>query len=423
MSDAAGKALYDEKTKRIEDSIALRRPDRIPTAFMATFWMAKYGGISHRQLMYDYDAGEDVARRVILDLDPDMYMLPHLNTFIGPTMEKLGFKQLQWPGHGVGENEPYQYLDREYMKSEEFDEFIADPTGFYLAKYLPRVASAFEGFEGLPLFPGLHYTRIVTGVRGFASPGVRRAMATVMEAGEENQKLFDHMMAFIGRMQEAGYPLGSATTSIAPYDFFADYFRGAKGMMTDLFRRRDKLMEAMDKIIPFLLRHALAVAAVVPCKIVFIPIHWAPDRFMSQEQFKTVYWPSFKKLLLAMIDAGLIPMPLWEAECDKRLEIIGEDMPKGKMIYWFERTDIVRAKEVLGDVVCLRGNISPSVMNLGKPEEVDAACRHVIEKAGRDGGLILDCAFGVPDEAPIENVRTLYRSVKKWGQVHFPDGK
>jgi len=82
-------------------------------------------------------------------------MPPHLNTFIGPTMDKLGFKQLQWPGHGVGEHQPYQYLDREYMKPEEFDEFIADPTGFYLAKYLPRVASAFEGFEGLPLFPGL----------------------------------------------------------------------------------------------------------------------------------------------------------------------------------------------------------------------------------------------------------------------------
>jgi hypothetical protein len=120
---------------------------------------------------------------------------------------------------------------------------------------------------------------------------------------------------------------------------------------------------------------------------------------MSQDQFETVYWPSFRKLLLGMIDAGLVPMPLWEADCAKRLEFIGRDVPRGKMIYWFERTDIVRAKQVLGDVVCLRGNISPSVMNLGTPQEVDAACRE---------------AIGVPDEAPIENVRTLYRSVKKY---------
>ena len=409
-----GRSIYEQKKRRIDDAIALLRPDRVPTAFMATFWMAKYSGISHRRLMYDIDEGDAVLRRVLEELDPDVYMLPHLNTYIGPTMEKLGFKQLQWPGHGVRDDQPYQYLDREYMKAEEFDEFIADPTGFYLAKYLPRVASAFEGFESLPLFPGLHYTRIVTGVRGFASPAFRRAMAQVMEAGEENQKLFDRMMAFIAWSEQSGYPLGSATTSIAPYDFFADYFRGAKGMMTDLFRRRDKLMEAMDKIVPFLLRHAVAAVSAVPCKIVFIPIHWAPDRFMSQEQFKSVYWPSFRKLLLAMIDAGLVPMPLWEADCEKRLEVIGDGMPRGKMIYWFERTDIRKAKEVLGDVACLRGAISPSILNLGTAEQVDAACKETIEVAGKDGGLILDCAFGVPDESPVENIRALYRSVKKY---------
>ncbi len=414
MTNQAGKALYEQKTRRIQDSIDLKRPDRIPACFMATFWMAKYAGISHRQLMYDIDKGEEILHRAILEFDPDMWMPPHLNTFIGPTMEKLGFKQLQWPGHGVGDHQPYQYLDREYMKPEEYDEFIADPTGFYLAKYLPRVASAFEGFENLPLFPGLHYTRIVTGVRGFAHPAVRRAMAQVMEAAEENQKLFEHLIAFIAKMQAAGYPLAASTTSIAPYDFFADYFRGAKGMMMDLYRRRDKIMEAMEKIIPFLLRHAIAVAELLPCKIIFIPIHWAPDRFMSQDQFKSVYWPSFKKLLLGLIDAGLTPMPLWEAECDKRMEIIGQDMPKGKMIYWFERSDVVRAKEVLGDVVCVMGNISPSLMNMGKPEEVDAECRRIIEKGGKDGGLILNCAFGIPDEAPLENVRAFFQSVKKY---------
>ena len=53
-------------------------------------------------------------------------------------------------------------------------------------------------------------------------------LARAAEAGEENQKLFDHLMAFINRMHAEGYPLAASTTSIAPYDFFADYFRGAK---------------------------------------------------------------------------------------------------------------------------------------------------------------------------------------------------
>jgi uroporphyrinogen-III decarboxylase len=53
-------------------------------------------------------------------------------------------------------------------------------------------------------------------------------------------------------------------------------------------------------------------------------------------------------------------------------------------------------------------------MATGNPEEVDAACRRLIENVGRDGGFILDCAFGVPDESPLENVRALYRSVHKY---------
>ncbi len=58
------------------------------------------------------------------------------------------------------------------MKAEEFDEFLFDPTGFYLRTYLPRVASAFEGFEGfeeLPSFPGLHYFRLINAMRSFAN--------------------------------------------------------------------------------------------------------------------------------------------------------------------------------------------------------------------------------------------------------------
>ena len=63
-------------------------------------------------------------------------------------------------------------------------------------------------------------------------------------------------------------------------------------------------------------------------------------------------------------------MPLWESDCTKRLEII-RDVPPGKCIYWFERTDMVRAFEVLGDVTALRGNLSPSMMTTGKPHEVE----------------------------------------------------
>ena len=135
---------------------------------------------------------------------------------------------------------------------------------------------------------------------------------------------------------------------------------------------------------------------------------------MSERQFREFWWPSFRQMMIGMIDAGLIPMPLWESDCTKRLEII-KDVPAGKCIYWFERTDLVKAYEVLGDVVALRGNLSPSMLTTGTPADVDAAVRHLVDNVWNKGGsLILDGAFGLPDETPVENVRAMFDAARKY---------
>ena len=336
-------------------------------------------------------------------------------TASGRSLEAMGYKQLQWPGHGVGDDQPYQYLDREYMKADEYDDFIFDPTGFYLHTYLPRVASAFEGFEQLPMFPGLCYiapdhgdasVRASGRARGAGAPDerrrgdrpVRRAHRCVHRA---------HDVARLSRCT-------NGVTGGAPYDVVADYFRGARGMMTDIYRNRDKLLELLDKMTVFLLRQIIPAARDSGNPVVFLPIHWAPDAFMSDKQFRELWWPSFRKLMIGLIDAGLIPMPLWEADCTKRLEII-RDIPPGKCIYWFERTDMVKAFEVLGDVVALRGNLSPSMLTAGTPADVDAAVRHLAENVFHKGGkLILDAAFGLPDETPVANVRAMFDAARKY---------
>jgi uroporphyrinogen-III decarboxylase len=405
---------YDARWQRIIDCVNLKRPDRMPVAMYSTFWLAKYGGITYQQLMYDYEKTKEIAERAVLEFDPDVISTLVLTVASGRTLEAIGFKQLKWPGHGVGENQPYQYLDREYMKADEYDEFLFDPTGYYLHTYLPRVAEAFEGFEELPHFPGLHYFRLLGSIRPFAKPRVREAFDKIVKAAEESERFFQHHLQFTERMACLGYPCTNGTTGIAPYDFIADYFRGATGMMKDLFRHKDKLLQLLDKAAVFLPRQIIASAKASGNPIVFIPTHWAPDAFMSPKQFETFWWPSFRKVLLAIIDAGLIPMPLWESDCTRRLEVI-KDVPPGKCIYWFERTDMVKAFEVLGDVVALRGNLSPSMMTTGTPGDVDRAVKRLVDEVWNKGGkLILDTAFGIPDETPVENVRAMFDAARNY---------
>jgi hypothetical protein len=116
-----------------------------------------------------------------------------LGSTIGRMLGGFGFKQLQWPGHGVGDNQPYQYLDREYMKADEYAELIADPTGFYLNKYLPRIFGAFEGFENCPVFPGMFYFRAITGLRPLANKEFRKALQKVLDAADEVDVYMTHV--------------------------------------------------------------------------------------------------------------------------------------------------------------------------------------------------------------------------------------
>ncbi|HMQ72864.1 MAG TPA: uroporphyrinogen decarboxylase family protein [Rubrivivax sp.] len=414
LAPEAARVACDERLGRILACARLEQPDRMPVAMQSFFWPATRAGISYKDLMYDYEACKRACLDVVLEFEPDGVFPLVLGSASGRALEKLDFKQLQWPGHGVGDMQPFQYIDREYMSADEYDDFLFDPTGFYLHKYLPRVAGAFEGLDQLPVFPGLHYFRLVGGIRAFARPAVRESFERIAAAAEEADVFFSHHLDWVQRLNAAGFPLINGTNSVSPYDFIADYFRGATGMMKDLFRHKDKVKLVLNKAAVFLTRMTIANAKASGHPIVFIPIHWAPDAFMSPKQFEEFWWPPFRKMMLGLIEAELIPMPLWESDCTRRLEVI-KDVPPGTCIYWFERTDMVKAFEVLGDVVALRGNLSPSLLTTGTPEQVDAGVKHLVDQVWRKGGkLILDGAFGIPDETPVANVRAMFDAARRY---------
>ena len=117
--------------------------------------------------------------------------------------------------------------------------------------------------------------------------------------------------------------------------------------------------------------------------------------------------------MLGLIDEGLVPLPLFEGDNTSRLEII-RDIPRGKAIYWFETVDIVKAKEILGDTVCFRGNVPISLLALGTPQQVKDYVKNLIDVVGKGGGLMVDCGIWF-DEAIHENVKAMVDFTKEYG--------
>lgn len=108
-----------------------------------------------------------------------------------------------------------------------------------------------------------------------------------------------------------------------------------------------------------------------------------------------------------------MPWLFAEGGYNSRLEAIAE-LPKGTTVWMFDKTDMAKAKEILGQTACIQGNVPLSMMHMSTPEEVTDYCRELIKTAGRDGGFILD--VGANMESPKEeNVVAMIQAAKQYG--------
>jgi uroporphyrinogen-III decarboxylase len=411
-----GKDLYEERQKRVRDAIALRVPDRVPVWFQdASFFPAKYAGITFRDAMYHSDKVFAAYKKTFIDFEPDMFFNPgHALHTPGAALDAVDCKQVVLPGNGIPVNHSFQFVEAEYMKAEEYDEFIADPTAFTIAKYLPRIHNTLKPLEGIPPISGLllGYFGMPLSA-GFATPGIVKALQSFYRAGLLVQKHQAKADAFVKDMADLGFPLACGAITLAPFDLIGDTLRGLRGILMDMYRCPEKLLAAIDKVTPLMIGLAIAQAKASGCPGVFIPLHKGSDGFMSVEQFKTFYWPSLKKLILTFIDEGLTPCPFFEGIHTQRLEIIA-DLPKGKILGFFDGTDIFKAKEILGKTMCMSGFMPLSLLQAGTPETVKAYAKKLIDVVGKDGGFVMGPRSAM-DEADPGLVKVWFDFTKEYG--------
>ena len=216
-------------------------------------------------------------------------------------------------------------------------------------------------------------------------------------------------------MREEGFPTQGGGMAQAPYDLLGDFLRGTKGLMIDMYRRPEMVLRAVEMLLPLEIERGIATARMSGSRLVFIALHKGLDGFMSLEQFKKFYWPTLRALVLALIEADLVPYLFWEGVCTSRLDTIN-DIPPGKAMYRFEATDIFKAKDALRDRVCIRGNVPVSILATGAPDDVKAYCKRLIDYVGKGGGFLMDSSAGVTDAQP-ENLRAMFEFSREYGRA------
>ena len=413
--DERAQENFQKRARRVADVIKLKVPDRVPVVPSFGMFPALDNGYTCEEVMFDFAKASDAWLKTLAEFEPDMYRASSY-AFPGPVFEALDYKLLKLPGRGIPANHVFQFVEKDYVQAEEFyDEFMNDPSDFMLRKFLPRTCGALAPFANLAPFSTWfgYYIGVVSNSVPFATPEIGGALEALVKTGQEALKWVTHVREETAQIASLGFPDILGGHAAAPFDIIGDWFRGTRGILLDMFRHPDKLLAAMEKLVPTMVRMGADMSKRMGKPVVMFMLHKGAENFMSPEHYETFYWPTLRKVMMGLIDEGLVPMPLFEGEYTSRLEIIA-DIPKGKAIYWFEDVDMAKAKEVLGDTVCIRGNVPGSLLYAGTVQQVKDYVKMLIDVVGKDGGLIVDSGIWF-DEAKHENVKAMVDYTKEYG--------
>jgi uroporphyrinogen-III decarboxylase len=406
------------------DAISLKEPDRVPLTPLAHFYPMIQKGMTKQEVMYDSLKSARAAVEIYSDLNVDQVIslaqIPY-----GPLNDALGVKFFKWPGAAneeqrLGVNQPFQFAEREYMKADEYDEFIADPTGFSIRKLIPRHFSKLNFFSEFPDIGSLTdgFLSVLTLPLFFSSPAAAKILETIQEIITKFKKYIGDTRFYENELRKIGFPLQFINYTQAPFDLVSDFLRGMKGSMLDMYRKPEELKKLLDLLTQPAINVTIDIAKLFPkYKIVFIALHRGSDGFMSLKQFEEFYWPTLTKVMDGLIKNGLIPMPHFQGKYTDRFPYLEEyaKKNKGKLIYRFGQSDIIKAKELFGEYVCLRGNVPSSLLNVGTPHQVEEYMEYCIKNLKPGGGYLIDADAGIPDEAKPENVKTMCNAAFKYG--------
>jgi uroporphyrinogen-III decarboxylase len=186
-------------------------------------------------------------------------------------------------------------------------------------------------------------------------------------------------------------------------------------MSKDTFKSQEKIVSAGKVWTKGLTRMAISAAKATGVPRVFIGCARSSPEFISRKNFEKLVLPELDYMVNTLIDAGITPLLHCDNNWTKFFDLF-KRFPAKKCILELDGTsDIFKAKEILGNHMCIMGDVPASLTATGTKDEVLSYCKRLIKEVGKGGGFILSSGCSLPVNAKPENVRAFYEAVEEWG--------
>ncbi|MCS7253815.1 MAG: uroporphyrinogen decarboxylase family protein [Armatimonadota bacterium] len=389
--------LYQERLARYVTAMRNEMPDCVPIRPFVAEFVAKYAGYNCQEVTHDYRKAFEATLKCCKDFDWDATVPNMVYVWTGLT-QAVGLRYYAIPGIEIPPDVGFQYLEppeeEAFMRADEYDQLIEDPTAFLYNVWLPRVS-----YDVVPIGEPVTYRNNLSFVKG----------------GMAMLKYFIDLGAQVERMRkETGTVSAIAGILKAPFDILADKLRGYIGLTMDMFTQPDKVLKACEALQPHLFHVALTTAD--PNKQVPIGfwMHRGCVPFVNMKTFHSHYWSTLKPIIEELWRHGHKVLFYAEGNWDHHLDSFRE-LPDGSIIYHVDKGDIFTVKRKLGDKFCISGGVPNTLLSYGTPEEVRAYCRKLIDEVARDGGYIMDASAIIQNDAKVKNIKAMTEFTREYG--------
>ncbi|MBK5109547.1 MAG: hypothetical protein JJE12_15540, partial [Anaerolineales bacterium] len=296
-------ANTETRLERFNKALRLESPDRVLVGPSSDhFFSTRLAGISNKHAMLEHDKRYAAMKEVLLRFDFDIAL--QSGVYPAQWYSILGARHYHWPGGGLPDDKTFQFVEKEYLLADEYDQFLANPNDFTMRVLWPRMTEGLKPLSELPPLYSIGPDPIFLGP-AFASPENLAVLDTLKKLAEASIVSIQAEADYVTEVEELGYPVSYGANFTPPFDLVADFLRGLRGTMVDMYRAPDKLLAAVELYVEPQIKAAIDWAEAVGNPRVFFWLHKGAAGFMSDAHFQKFYWPSLRTVVLSLVEAGL----------------------------------------------------------------------------------------------------------------------
>ena len=372
--------------ERMWAAVKLEPYDRVPVApLLDVMFPARHRGMTLAQAFSDY---KGKGWQAMVDLFDEVggwdgFLLPGYSQSPNPK-RPMGARtgRMKYPGQGLPDDSIPQYIEDESMTIQDYDDIIR--LGWFGWGEKLRARS------GVPIEKSVAWAE-----RQIAQ--WKREMATWEAKG---------VPSLIGAIVSS--PLMTLSTS-----------RSMTAFALDIHRIPDKVQAVMDAMVGDLITNTLEVMKLTGGPGVMLVLERGGGFYFPPRVFERFEMPYVKKMIEAFASEGYITMMHFDQDWTLNLPYL-RDLPRKRCICELDsKTDIFKAKEILGDHMCIAGDVPPGLQSYGTRAEMEEYCKKLIDVVGKKTGFILSSGCTVAADCKYENFKMMIDTAKNY----YPHGK